>query len=174
MTTKACGETKGSRARTRGSRGKRCWERRGRRLRSVFGRAFTGSVAGLEARVSQIGLCGIFVVFEGAVEGPHSGGDGFLNITHLLGARKRDLRHESVSKGATCDCDGTFHFFFKSKNCIMELGLEAVEVPHLCQKKTCTKSERTGAELSVERSLCNLADVKYTHAGETPLCDGSQ
>lgn len=99
----------------------------GGRPGSVFRGAFIDSAAELGEKVSQTGLCGIFVVFLGPVESPQSRDDGPLNARDLLKARNRDLSHANDAKCATPACGGIFHSLEKREHRVVEVIALAVE-----------------------------------------------
>lgn len=111
---------------------------------------FRESGAELAGIVSHAGLCRLFGTFLGAVEGPHSRGDGVSNGHDLLKSRDRDLSLEDVAKDAAHGCGGSFRFLEKSKNGVVKFGVVAVGVLHLSGEENCAKDEKTGAELFVE------------------------
>lgn len=103
--------------------------------------------------MSQTGLCSVFAVFPGAVEGLHSCFEGFWNGRHLLGASSRDLSDEDVANCAIRGCGSTLHFFGESENNVIEFDAVVVKVLHCFKERACAKSEETGAELFVEEGL---------------------
>lgn len=96
----------------------RCRGSKGDRLESVFGGACTNGIAELGAKVSQKGLCAIYLVFHGALGSLYVRGDRSLKTHHHFGARNSDLSHEKVTKGATRDCSGSFTTFRKAKTAL--------------------------------------------------------
>lgn len=107
------------------------WERRFRRRVSTF----------------------FFDVFLGAVKGPHSPSDCFLNGLRVLRARNIDMSHEDITKKASHGYGGTFHFFEKSENWTVEFRAVAAEALHLSKEEAWAESEVTSVELFVEIGL---------------------
>lgn len=103
----------------------------------------------MKAKLSQKSFCCLSVFFSGALEVLHIRRNGFLESRFLLEAECRDLSLESVAKSAIRGCEGTLHYLKESRNCVVQLGVVAVEVLCVNREKPCASTKETVVEFFV-------------------------